>query len=68
MSSTARPEVMRYIPPSRRGTRNIVVAVSETDQRRIRQLALDEGTSVQALGQEALNLLLKSRKKRPLEG
>lgn len=48
-------------PPSRQGTRGVLVHVSPELWRAMRQLALDEDTSVQALGLEALEGLLRRR-------
>ena len=43
------------------------VLVTPADRRRLRQLSLDAGLSLQKLGHEAWNLLLKQRGLEPLE-
>lgn len=43
------------------------VLVTPTDRKRLRQLSLDTGLSVQRLGHEAWNLLLEARGLPPLE-
>ena len=46
---------------SRAGTRGVLIRVEQDLSRRLRQLALDEDTSVQALGVEAFERLLETR-------
>ena len=46
---------------SREGTRGVLIRVEPDLSRRLRQLALDEDTSVQALGVEAFEALLETR-------
>ena len=50
-----------YRPPSRVGTKCIAIHVEPALSKSVRQLALDEDTTVQALGVEAIELLLASR-------
>ena len=45
----------------------INILVTPTDRKRLRQLSLDSGLSVQKLGHEAWNLLLEIRGLPPLE-
>ena len=47
------------LAPSRRGKKGIIVYVDPTVAKRLRQLALDNNSSVQKLGEEALNMLLE---------
>ena len=44
-------------PPSRAGKRVVSVYLDPVAWRQLRQLALDTGTTTQALGEEAVNLL-----------
>ncbi|HYE51318.1 MAG TPA: ribbon-helix-helix domain-containing protein [Azospirillaceae bacterium] len=54
----------RYVPPpSRNGTAPVTVHLSPDARRILRQLALDEDSSVQALMVEAVNMLLAQRGK-----
>lgn len=53
--------------PKAAGIVAINMLVSPADRHRIRQLSLDTGLSVQKLGHEAWNLLLRSRGLDPLE-
>ena len=46
----------------------INVQVTPRDRRRLRQLSLDTGLSLQKLGHEAWNRLLEARGLEPLEG
>ena len=46
---------------SREGTRGVLIRVEQDLSRRLRQLALDEDTSVQALGVGAFETLLQAR-------
>ncbi|MFC7335218.1 ribbon-helix-helix domain-containing protein [Rhodocista pekingensis] len=58
------PEERRYVPPpSRNGTAPVTVHLSPEGRKLLRQLALDEDTSVQALMVEAVNMLLAQRGK-----
>ena len=57
-------EERRYVPPpSRKGTAPVTVHLSPDARRILRQLALDEDSSVQALMVEAVNMLLAQRGK-----
>jgi len=57
-------EDRRYVPPpSRTGTAPVTVHLSPEGRRILRQLALDEESSVQALMVEAVNMLLAQRGK-----
>lgn len=47
--------------PSDDGAASVLIRVERASHKRLRQLALDLGTTVQALGVEALNDLLKKR-------
>lgn len=51
----------RFRAPSRQGKRGVLIHVSPELSRRRRQLALDEDTTLQALGLEALERLLEIR-------
>ena len=44
-------------PPSREGKRVLSVYLDPLAWKQLRQMALDTGTSTQALGEEAINLL-----------
>jgi hypothetical protein len=52
---TATPRTVR--PPSRAGKRVLSIYLDPLAWKQIRQLALDNDTSTQALGEEAINLL-----------
>ena len=58
-SASAAPGSLRA--PSRQGKRGVLIHVSPELSRRLRQLALDEDTTLQALGLEALERLLEIR-------
>ena len=58
-AAPARP--VRARASSREGTRGVLIRVESGLSRRLRQLALDEDTSVQALGVEAFEALLQGR-------
>lgn len=51
----------RSPPRSRQGKRGVLIHVSPELSRRLRQLALDEDTTLQALGLEAFERLLETR-------
>lgn len=54
----------RYVPPpSRNGTAPVTVHLSPEARKILRQLALDEETSLQSLMVEAVNMLLAQRGK-----
>lgn len=58
------PPERRYIPPpSRHGTAPVTVHISPEARKILRQLALDEDTSLQSLMVEAVNMLLAQRGK-----
>jgi hypothetical protein len=48
-------------PPSRAGKRVLSIYIDPVAWKQLRQLALDTGTSTQALGEEAINLLFTQR-------
>jgi len=54
------------VPPSRRGKRAIVGHFDPAVCRQLKQIALDEDKSSQALLTEALNLLFQSYGKKPI--
>ena len=51
----------RYQPSTRKGKRGVLIYVDPKLGRQLRQLALDEDSTVQALGHEALESLLIQR-------
>lgn len=56
-------------PPAATATAKIVpvsVLVSPEDRKRLRQLSLDSGLSIQKLGHEAFNMMLEARGLPPL--
>ena len=59
--ATAPARPVRARASSREGTRGVLIRVERALSRRLRQLALDEDTSVQALGVEAFEALLQAR-------
>ena len=64
-AATPLPPPARPAARSRRGTKGVVIHVQPALWRRLRQLALDEETSVQALGVEAFTRLLEARRTDP---
>ncbi len=58
-----KPRDEPYVPPSREDRKMVAIWVPRTTWRTLREMAMDEESSVQALGVEALNLLLKARGK-----
>jgi hypothetical protein len=54
------------VAPSRQGKKGIVVYVSPEAAKEIRMLALELGSSVQALGVQAWNDLLAKHNRRPI--
>ena len=60
-ASPPAPEHTTNKPRSRQGTKGIVTYVSPELSRALRLLALDEDTSLQALGLEAFQALLERR-------
>ena len=64
VAAPALPVDRRYIPPpSRNGTAPVTVHISPEARKILRQLALDEDTSLQSLMVEAVNMLLAQRGK-----
>lgn len=68
-TSEPTPEKLRnqprsYRPASREGKKGVLIHVSHAMSKQLRQLALDEDTTVQALGHEALENLLTQRGRR----
>ncbi|MCY4564640.1 MAG: hypothetical protein OXE40_09195 [Gammaproteobacteria bacterium] len=61
VSEVVEPPRASYPRPSRRSTRAIVIHVSPDMRKALRQVALDEDSSLQALGLEAFENLLRSR-------
>ena len=57
------PELRRraYRPPSREKRRGIVIHVIPELRKTLRQIALDEDTTLQALGEEAFERLVRER-------
>ena len=51
-------------PKSREGTKGVLIHVSPETSRELRQIALDEDTTVQALGLEAFTRFIAGRKRR----
>jgi hypothetical protein len=58
-SSKVAPEGKTNRPPSRAGKRVFSTYLDPIPWKQLRQLALDNETSMQALGEEALNLLFE---------
>ena len=61
---TADPVATRHVPKTRQGTKGILTHVTPTMSKTLRQLALDEDTTLQALGLEAFERLLEERTER----
>ena len=61
---TAGPVATRHVPKTRQGTKGILTHVTPTMSKALRQLALDEDTTLQALGLEAFERLLEERTER----
>ncbi|KAB2915814.1 MAG: hypothetical protein F9K29_12395 [Hyphomicrobiaceae bacterium] len=63
-----KPEPLSYArsAPSRHGKKGIVIYVDPSVAKRLRQMALDHGTSLQALGEEAINGLLAKYGEKPI--
>ena len=55
------PGDARRVPKSRQGTKGVLIHVTPTMSKALRQLALDEDTTLQALGVEAFERLLAER-------
>ena len=64
-ASAPAPDRTARKPRSRQGTKGIVTYVSPELSRALRQIALDEDTSLQALGIEAFQALLERRGRDP---
>ena len=56
------------VPPSREGKRGIVIRVDATYHRKLRILAAERDTTLQALGEEAFRLLLERDEARRAAG
>jgi hypothetical protein len=52
--------------PSRHGKKGIVIYVDPEAAKKLRQMALDQGRSLQALGQEAINGLFEKYGEKPI--
>jgi hypothetical protein len=57
------PEASPHARPSRQGTKHIGGYFDPAVSKQLRSIALEEDTSVQALLEEALDLLFQSRRK-----
>ena len=58
------PVAARRVPKTRQGTKGILIHVTPTMSKALRQLALDEDTTLQALGVEAFEHLIEERTER----
>ncbi len=56
------------VPPSREGKRGIVIRVDATYHRKLKILAAERDTTLQALGEEAFRLLLERDEARRAAG
>ena len=63
-----RPEPLPYArgAPSRQGKKGIVIYVDPAVAKKLRRMAIDRGTSLQALGEEALNGLFEKYGEKPI--
>jgi Antitoxin-like ribbon-helix-helix len=52
--------------PSRHGKKGIVIYVDPEAARKLRQMALDQGRSLQSLGLEAINALFEKYGEKPI--
>jgi Antitoxin-like ribbon-helix-helix len=52
--------------PSRHGKKGIVIYVDPAAAKKLRQMALDSGRSLQSLGQEAINGLFEKYGEKPI--
>ena len=50
-----------HVRPSRTGLKTVVIYVDQEVSKALRILAIEENTTLQALGEEAFNLLLSNR-------
>jgi hypothetical protein len=67
MASIDHAEPAERIAPPPRDIVPVNILVTPRDRKRLRQLSLDTGLSLQKLGHEAWNKLLESRGLEPLE-
>ena len=58
---TTDADTTRRVPQSRQGRKGVLIHVTPDMSRALRQLALDEDTTLQALGVEAFERLLDER-------
>lgn len=58
---TTRAETTHRAPKSRQGRKGVLIHVTPELSKALRQLALDEDTTLQALGEEAFTRLLEER-------
>jgi hypothetical protein len=63
-----RPDPLPYArsAPSRHGKKGIVIYLAPEVAKRLRLMAFDRGTSLQSLGEEAVNDLLQKYGERPI--
>ena len=61
-ADTTQPDAPRRVVRTRQGTKGVLIHVTPTMSKALRQLALDEDTTLQALGVEAFERLLETRK------
>ena len=61
---TAGPDTAKRVPKTRQGTKGVLIHVTPPMSKALRQLALDEDTTLQALGVEAFERLLEERTER----
>ena len=54
----------KNLPSSRRGKSNVSFYVDRDEHKKLKLLAVEENTSIQALGEEALELLFKRYEKK----
>jgi hypothetical protein len=67
MASIDPPPTAEQVAPPLRDIVPVNILVTPRDRKRLRQLSLDTGLSLQKLGHEAWNKLLESRGLEPLE-
>ena len=63
--TTATPEVPASYPRHRQGKKALIAYFSPSVSKALRQMALDEDTTMQALLGEAIDLLMRDRGKHP---
>ena len=61
---TAGPDTAKRVSKTRLGTKGVLIHVTPRMSKALRQLALDEETTLQALGVEAFERLLEERTER----